>query len=55
MVTSQIDTCITLRCPKYMNRMLSPNAVWHSYLLILWQSFYGKKREIVGENFGPFY
>ena len=30
-------------CLKYMKGMFSPKAVWHSYSLIPWESFYGKR------------
>ena len=41
---------LTLRCPKYIKEMFNSNAVWNSYFLIPWQSFYGKGAKLL-ENF----
>ena len=41
---------LTLMCLKYMKGMFSPNVTWHSYFLILWHSFYGKRAKSL-ENF----
>ena len=39
----QALTQLTLRCLKYIKGVFNPYAIWHSYFLIPWQSFYGKR------------
>ena len=42
---------VTLMCLKYMKGMFSPNAIWHRYFLIPWQSFYGKRAKSLEKFF----
>ena len=41
----------TLRCLKYIKGIFHPYAVWHSYFLIIRQSFYGKRAKSLEKFF----
>ena len=41
-------------CLKYMKEMFSPDVTWHSYFLIPWQSFYGKRAKSLEKIFFSF-
>ena len=38
---------LLLKCQKYIKEMFNPYIVWHSYFLILWQSYYGKRAKLL--------
>ena len=47
----QALTQLTLMCLKYIKGIFNPYAVWHSYFLTPWQSFYGKGAKLLEKTF----
>ena len=47
----QLPIYTSIMCLKYMKGMLSLNITWHSYFLIPWQSFYGKRAKSLKKFF----
>ena len=44
-------TQLTLMYLKYMKGMFSFNVTWHSYFVIAWLSFYGKRAKSLENSF----
>ena len=47
-------TQLTWRCLKYIKGMSDPDAVWHSYFLIPWLSFYEKRAKSLEKIFSSY-
>ena len=50
----QALTQLTLRCLKYVKEILNSYSFWHSYFLIPWQSFHGKRAKSLEKFFSSF-